>query len=326
MKIVILGGGLSGLLMAQRLRRDYPSMELKIIDSGLKTVHPFHLHRPIDLQGLSDLKSEKFRVQVWDGTSLKDTPSIKDVNDYSFKTFGHLQITNINNAEHQEIYPIDKETAKTALHKDLDPAMFIDGRVFSIMREDEDAHRIIFYETEDGQREMEYDYLISTIPLPDLLSLSCVDYASKGIEFESFPFYTAMIDLGYSTNLYQMIYCTHQGSITRLTLLNDKLFIETEVGHYVEEDIDLIYALYGSNARDKLPQLKQIKPGRIRKLKPSTRKPLIHWLTEVNNIFCLGRFGCWNFKVTNDVWDDTKFISNLLYSKLQARRYEGVKG
>ena len=323
MKIVILGGGLSGLLMAQRILRDHPEAEIKIIGDGKGTVHPFHLHRPIDLPGLDNLKPAKFRVQIWDGKEFKDSPSIQDVNRYALKTFDHLQVTNINNADHQEIYPVSKDRAMEALHKDLDQDMFIEGNVHTVLKEE----KMIFYTKEssidsstDLNCDISYDYLISTIPLPDLCNMAGVDFAKNGIEFENFPFYTCMVDLGYSTNLYQMLYCTHEGSITRLTLLDDKIFIEAEHnGLQSPYDNMILRDLFKI---ENAPFLKEITPGRIRPLAPEKRKPLLHWLTEENNIFCLGRFGCWNFKVTNDVWDDTEFISSLLYAKSQASRWQ----
>ena len=318
-KIVILGGGLSGLLMAQRLLRDHPEAEIKIIGDGKGTIHPFHLHRPIDLPGLDNLKPEKFRVQVWDGKEFKDSPSIRDVNRYALKAFGHLQVTNINNADHQEIYPVSKDQAMAVLHKDLDPDIFIEGKVYSIDREVKE----VYLEEPDGQvNHVNYDYLISTIPLPDLCNMAGVDFAKNGIEFESFPFYTGMADLGYSTNLYQMLYCSGFGNITRVTLLDDKIFFEGELGHFGSHDNFILDTYRGADGPIDLPILKEIKPGRIRPLPANKRKPLLHWLTEEHNIFCLGRFGCWNFKVTNDVWDDTAFISSLLYAKSQASKWQ----
>ena len=305
--------------MAQRLLRDFPEADIKIIGDGKRSIHPFHLHRPIDLPGLDNITPVKFRVQIWDGKEFKDSPSIQDVNQYALKTFGHLQVTNINNADHQEIYPVGKKEAMKALHKDLDWIEFIDGRAYSI-----ENNELFWNEPGDevgvDLRVLGYDYLISTIPLPDLCNMAGVDCAANGVEFESFPFYTGMVDLGYSTNLFQMLYCTHDGSITRLTLLDDKLFLEAESDVWQTTDLDLIHSLFGHTQGTRL---KEIAPGRITPLPSEKRKPLLHWLTEENDIFCLGRFGCWNFKVANDVWEDTEFISKLLHAKAQASRWQG---
>lgn len=305
--------------MAQRLLRDHPEAEIKIIGDGKGTVHPFHLHRPIDLPGLDNLKPAKFRVQVWDGKEFKDSPSVQDVNRYALKTFDHLQVTNINNADHQEIYPVSKDRAMAALHKDLDPDMFIEGKVFAVNRRE----KFIFYRDGDVEENpLPYDYLISTIPLPDLCNMAGVDFAKNGIEFENFPFHTGVVDLGYPTNLYQMLYCPSDITLSRITLLDDKIFLEGDEEWLTTIDLDLLADYFNIVDIKKVKPLKKITPGRIRPLVPEKRKPLLHWLTEENDIFCLGRFGCWNFKVTNDVWDDTAFISSLLYAKSQAGKWQ----
>ena len=106
--------------------------------------------------------------------------------------------------------------------------------------------------------------------------------------------------------------------ITRTTLLDDVLFVES-IAPVGQDDINYLIKLYGVAPIT----MHEIVPGRFKPLPQHVRKPLLHWLTEEYNIFTLGRFGAWTFKVTNDVWEDTEFISRLIYSKQQAFKYKG---
>ena len=304
---IILGGGVSGLLMAQRLKRNFPGIDVCIVDKPNAQIHPFHLHRPIDLPSLSELTPAKFKVNIYNGKVFKTTPTIDDINSYALKTFDRLQITNVNNVEDQVIYPVHKDEFIEAVSKGIKVEH---GDIQSVdLKTKRVATMTDMYE---------YHYLISTIPLNVLLDLAGCEYENVG--FASNPFYVGGVAME-ATNMYQMVYNTDsEHHLTRATLLNDRLFLESFAPKPSSRDFDWIWNLYGVE----LPaSFKQLTPGRIHPLPNKVRKPLLHWLTEEHDVFTLGRFGAWTFKVTNDVWEDTEFISNLIYAKAQAKNYKG---
>lgn len=306
--VVILGGGISGLLMAERLKQRMPHLHVIIIDEKQNKIHPFHLHKPIEgIPALRGLKPVRMAIGVWDGREHKNHATIRDVNAYGRKVFGFNHVTNINNFPDPTIYPVHKDNLERLLG--IGPIIH-HSRAVTIK-----DHGV---KTLDGTI-IEYRYLISTIPLPNLLKMANVETA---IEFKNYPFYTAVVDIP-ETGLCQMIYNTSPGNITRTTLLGDRLFIESVDDDYSSLDLDFIQGIYA--LADRLPDLKQITPGRINNVPQEQRKPLLHWLTAEHDIMVLGRYGAWTFKVTNDVWEDTQFIVDIIYNKEQVNKYKGGK-
>ena len=310
--VVILGGSVSGRMMAKRLEMVFPEMSVLIIDKKDPRIHPFHLHRPIDLPGLDKIKPVKMRVGVYDGKEFKNQPTLLDINRYAGKVFGYLQVTNINNVQDQMIYPVTKEELISALKSKY---VVLEEEALGICLEDKE----IFLEKGfSGVRAIQYRYLINTIYLPKFLELASFEH---DINFKFTPLNTTMVPMR-NTELYHMIYNTDGFcSTTRTTLLNNSLFIETCDDAFGEKDDEYLRGLYGVPINE-VPSLGKIYPGRIDPIPQQQRKPLFHYLTEKYNIFTIGRYGAWTYKVANDIWDDTIQIVDWIYSKEQARKFK----
>lgn len=305
--VLILGGGISGCLAAERLMQDFPDAHIQIIDKGDATIHPFHLHRLIpEINSLANLKPAMLHVNVWDGKEFKTQPSLMDINQYSMKIVGHIQVNNLYSHGSIQIYPVEKDRLMHPYKKMRDEIINIDIKNNTVISKDE------YYI---------YKYLISTIPLPNFLALCKIKH---GIEFVNYPIHITKISM-HETNMHQMIYNTDKNSnITRVTLLNDNLFIESKIRGYSPEDHQFIENTF--NVVISNEQRNLIYPGKIKPIPNEQRKALFYWLTQRHDIFCLGRYGAWTGKVANDVWDDTKQISNWIYAKEQAHKFEeGMK-
>ena len=301
--VVILGGGISGYMMARRLSTQQPELTIAMIDKGMdNTIHPFHLHKLIlEIPELAKIKPHLLHTNIWDGEGLKKEPTLLDINQYSWKIFGTLQILNIAQQGTLMIYPVTKEELKNA---------FVSSFVLfkcSAEKIDLIQKRIICNGYAIG-----YNNIVSTIPLPVLLKMMEVEVK---FEFKNYPFYSTQYN-NVAENLYQMIYnISDKCNITRTTLLGDVLYVESKTENYTEEDKNFLTKLYNITSFEKMSI---VSPGRIKPLPSRDRKPLLHWLTEKNDIMVLGRYGAWTFKVANDVWEDTKFISDIIYAKQQA--------
>lgn len=305
--VVILGGGISGYMAAKRLYMLQPELSIAMIDKGMETsIHPFHLHKPIpEIPEVAKIAPQIMHTNIWNGACFKKEPTLLDINKYSWKIFGSLQISNISQQGTIPIYPIEKQTLKELFDS---RALLLKGKVEEINIKE----KIVTW----NGAEIKYNNIISTIPLPELLKMLKVEV---NFEFQNFPFYSAKYK-GIAENLYQMIYNTDwRCNITRSTLLGETLFIESKFAEYTEKDKEFLEKLYNINC---LELMTLISPGRIKPLSAENRKPLLHWLTEKHNIMTLGRYGAWTFKVANDVWEDTKFISDIIYAKQQAYNFE----
>lgn len=305
--VVILGGGLSGQMMAKRL--DGLGLSSCIIDKGGAMDHSFHLHRPIH-ELKYDWRPHKFHLGIWDGASLRGDTTPADANHYSQKLCGKLSGTNILNFTSQqqsEIYPISKADlssilgSRAILVKDTAVAILPGAKVIEL----------------DSGAKIGYTYLISTVALPLLLKLCDWELT---LELECFPFWCMAIPLGYSSTMYQMVYNTDPNMvISRATLIDDTLYLDmigSDLGARDEQWI--FHAFRVANTR----VARKIWPGRFTPLPREKRKQFIHSLTALYDIFLLGRYGAWTFKVANDVWDDTAYLCELITNKEHVKKGE----
>lgn len=305
--VVILGGGVSGAMMAKRLEITFPHLHTMVIDRKDTQIHPFHIHRLIDLPGLNKLKPAILKTNVWDGKSFKGKPTLRDVNEYAMKLFGFLQVSNLNNMEDQTIYPVSKSDL---LHLLSSKTTQMDGEVKGVNLQTKNVLCA-------GGAMIPYRYLVNTLPLPTFLKMASL---TPRFAIESHPFWTMAIDFP-GTGMYQMIYnCDPECAITRTTLLGDTLFVEAMVSCLRDKDSEYLKDLYHL-LPGRIGILREIRPGRLKLLSQEDRKPLLHYLTERWDVFCLGRFGAWTYKIANTVWDDTLFLCDLLYAKEQAAKY-----
>jgi len=314
--VVILGGGISGAMAARSLKEAFPHFNICMIDKGDESRgnHSFHLHRHIeDVPGLDSKTgpvAKKIEVNIFDGLMIKQTTTIKDANDYSRKLYGKLGISYINNQRDDMIIPTNQDHVIACLQSIN--TRHIEGRAVSI-----DRRQKMIAVQEEVLKAYHYKYLISTIPLPALLKISNVKHSMK---FENYPFWGKSFPVD-STNLYQLILNTCPAfSSTRIILSDDILHIESNAEKLNMHDEEFIYEIFGTMLNNFV--LDTIRPGRINIIPAEDRKPLIHWLTEKNNIFVIGRYGAWTYKVANDVWDDMKLIKDLIYAKEYARKFE----
>jgi len=294
--IIILGGGLSGNMMAKRAMSLLPNASIAIIDKGDCVDHSFHLHRPIEELNLPWVK-HNFFLGVWDG-AMRSNITPKDVNDYAYKVYGKLQPSNICNFNHQqgsEIYPVTKGHLLKALGNQ---AVNICTEAIHI--------NVLDRVVETKVAGYKYKYLINTISLPIFLKLCGI---KTTLPFTAHKFNVHTLSLGYSSGLYQMIYNTScYDNITRATLIDDTVYVES-LKEYTGNDRVMLNDSFGIFP---VGEPIKISPGRFDPLPREDRKNLYYHLTNQYNILLLGRYGSWTFKVANNVWDDTKLLCEII--------------
>jgi len=316
---VIIGKGISGIMMAAQLSINYPESKIIIIDKDSKlTEHVFHLHRPIeDIPSLSSrngLVMKKFSSSTYDGKTIHNNPTIEDINRYSLKVFGHLKINNSGNSNDFTIFPVGKGKIVQALNGMIN-SEFVLGEVSKI----DVKQKIISISMPDKTvKQIKYNYLINTISLPIFLKLCRIKHS---INFETFPFYGATLRINETGCYQQFINSSIDNSkLTRVTLMNDVIFIESIDKFITDNDLVILEKVF-QNKFSNLDFYK-IVPGRITPISKEIRKPLIYWLTEKYDIMLLGRYGSWAYKVANDIWDDAKFLVELINVKRQSKLFE----
>jgi hypothetical protein len=296
--IAILGGGVSGLMMAKQLSLLLPDISVVIITDSVDREHPFHLHRPIPELNL-EWKATKFLLGIYADNILTGEITPKDVNVYAQKIYGKLKPSNILNFHQQQqesIYPVSKDVLCEALKS---PADIIT------------AHADIIHPTDHSiylnSELVKYRYLINTISLPKFFKMSSIDC---DIKFTTYKNEMNVVNIGYSTGMYQMIYnCCPKCEVSRMTLIDDKIYVESKCSTYDPLDYIVFHKIFGLSLTD---DNKMTMTGRFDPIDREQRKHLFYHLTAKYNMLFLGRYGSWSFKVANDVWDDTKFLCELI--------------
>lgn len=316
--VAILGQGPSGVMAARRIALCFPELSICMLDKSptVRDDHSFHIHSYIeDVPGLghSDLgEPKRFSVSIWDGKVFKNDPTIYDINQYSVKIFGQVKISNISNLSSYTVIPVSKLSLVNSVMAGVRVQKFA-AEVTRISTPDKVIHSSI--------GPIGYRYLVSTIPLPTLLSLAGIRH---DIRFRSYPFYSGHLRLDYNTHCYQALMSTSfNNELSRVVLMGASAYVESVDSHINGSDVDLLSSFLFMATKDFSPlkNLHPMIPGRIDLLPREIRKPLLHWLTERHNIFTLGRYGAWTYKVATDVWEDTKFICSLIFAKQQAHLY-----
>lgn len=263
--IIIIGGGLSGNMMAKRAQALLPNASIAIIDKGGFVNHSFHLHRPIEELNI-EWAERNFFLGIWDG-NMRSVITPQDVNQYSHKLYGKLQpsnIINFNSQQNSKIYPVSKQQLLASLDNN---AEIIRAEVQNIFPE-------LQIVCTDGFTQFRYKYLINTIPLPEFLKLCGI---GTTLNFRTHAFNVNPIKLGYSSGMYQMIYNPDpQCSITRATLIDDTIYIES-LEQYTKGDLHMLSDVF--NIEPKGEPIK-ISPGRFDPLPGDERKNLIFYLTQ----------------------------------------------
>jgi hypothetical protein len=298
--VLILGGGVSGRMIAKRLDMVLPHLSKVIVDKRSDHVHGFHLHRPIP-ELKTDWETARFYLGVWNG-KLKSSINVKDINAYSKKVTGKLSVTNIVNFTKQtenDIYPMKKDELYDLLKCNV--AFYTFGCQFIDLGNG-------YVTTELGR--INFKYLINTIPLPYFLKMADI---SHKLDFSFYPFFCASIPLGYSSKLHQMIYNTDpKCTISRATLHDSEIFVDMRTEQLTEFDTRFLAHTFCIDEEIAV-QPARIPIGRFDAV-GEERRHLFFYLNSFG-VFCLGRYGAWTFKVANDVWEDTEKICSRINDK-----------
>lgn len=306
--MIILGAGMSGLLAAHMLRRHNPYI-LEIAPE-LPNNHAALLRFRTDkVAKETGIKFKKVWVQKavmgLDG-KLTSNPSIKEQNLYSFKVSSGIAGRSIGNLTAGERF-IAPEDFISQLAKDIE----------------------IHYSTtisDLGNRENAHDRkpLISTIPMNSLMNMVGWDDVP---EFKYNEIVTITADIVDHCDIYQTIYypCLEK-ECYRASITGNKLIIECVVKceqdkeKFTEYAADKLiqYVLYDFvSHKIKINNMK-VKYQKYGKLINSTGragKQFVLAMTDLNNIYSLGRFATWRQILMDDVVEDVKFIERLIEDK-----------
>jgi hypothetical protein len=287
MKVVILGAGLSGTIAAGALASFSPKVfeAKKKSKSGVSDHHAVMRMRTPDIAKYIGMPTRKITVQkeaVYFAMPY-DKCNIRMNNAYSWKVYKNIDTRSISQLGTVERYLIEGEIAP--------PNAEYRCKAVKI------ANRSVGIETGDGSiKGVEFDVLISTIPL---LSLLNIVYSQEEIEnvrhvFQSRPITVAKSRVAIDSKVHQTIY--FPGVETAKNCYRATLEGQTEV--YKQEH------------------------GKIKCINDDVRRAVIMDLTERFGIYSFGRFAVWRSLRADQLVGDIERIVNMTRASDIVRKYK----
>lgn len=313
---LIIGAGLSGMMMGYLLKRNY-----EIIDGApmpnFRTGAPFYLHAPIDwLPSSQSWKQIDVHHNYWDGSEFGNRPTIKHFNDYSRKILaGKISDTSLkfmDGSVKQGYVPGNGEAGQVLrdLHEE------VDGRThFGCKLKKLDAQaKLATIEGPLGDPfEVKYQRLISTMPLPVLLKMVGEKFEHS---FQADDIFTSFYKVpeGAVVDAYQVIYITSdQWTPYRASLMGQQVFIESMHHQSKAENLNLIKLLWGFKTIEASGE-QVIKNGKFHPIERTQRRLLLAKLTNQYDIYCLGRFAVWDYKRIDHIANDAQALLKIIRS------------
>jgi hypothetical protein len=322
--VLIAGCGVSGMLMAQRLlQENYPGA-IYIIDKKKRydIVNspddvPYFFNRMTEIYGLN-LVQDYVDMSIWDDGMCHINPTDELSLRYSNKILGQACNTTVSFVNKRKKMYVPENYSTSGIRHTFINILYrnIKDRTHIIFEQcinclDLDNKCVLL---ENGQA-IKFKYLISTIALPHLLELDSLKKYKK-TDLVQQPFYMSIITCK-PTSENRVIYCSDPDiRFSRCCLINNLVFVEAphefnlkHISPYESKflkDINLEWII----DQPKI-EYKWINPGRFIEARKDFYNELCQYFNK-RGIFLLGRYGTWRFKLTEDVWDDTTDIANLI--------------
>ena len=313
---LIIGAGLSGLMMGALLKRNF-----KIIDGApgprLDVHAPFYLHAPLEWLPTT-WKQVDVHHNVWDGNGFHRAPTIRMMNDYSRKITGKIIDTSLkfmDGSVKSGYIPSNNLPGQVLndLYDEVKANSSWGVKVIGIDPKRREVTAEVMGHAVGEVHQYRYKNLISTIPLPLLLSLTSRAFDCN---FRSDPIFTSVwsIPETEATDAFQIIYITDPAEpIYRASLMGRSIILESmrDLSGTVNHQGIIINKLWGIKDGNFKAQ-GEIRPGKFHPIEKTFRKVMIGKLTSETGIFCLGRYAVWDYKRIDHVSEDAHTILKII--------------
>ena len=315
MKTLILGSGVSGMVMGHLLKDDYLILE-KNQDLRLDTGAPFYLHEPIEWLPLQ-WKTVDVHEAVWDGNAFYRQPTLGMLNSFARKITGKVIDTSLKFMDgrlKRGFFPESGNTSDifVALHNSVKDRLQLNYEVSEIYPEE----KILVAMNDNSPVNYKYDVLINTLPLPRLLSLLKKEHS---FNFKADPVYIEIFKVPEEETIevYQVVYIANRYSDAyRACLYNGTIYVEfMEPSKTASETV--IEQIWGFKHCSKIFD-GWLKPGKFHPVEKMRRKALLGELTSKWNIYCLGRYAVWDYKRLEHIAQDALDIQKIIQARSQS--------
>jgi len=323
-KVIIIGAGLSGCLASNTL--DKNKWDVEVYDSSDGSGGPLAHHKAImrlrekaigDAFGLSLRK-----ITVWKGIYFRGEfydrymPNVNNL--YSKKVLGYVGERSLG-----ALGKVDRYTFPAGATIVPAGKVFYSYKLIAV-----EPGRLIF-QTPEGEKEVFYDFCISTIPLVVLAPLC--GFACSPEEIRARPIYLARCGLKIPSDVFQTFYVPEEKyKIYRASVDGDRLIFEA-VAPLGPEDVyaeitELTEELFGLGKEidcDSFTFHKQDLGKIIENREVSNAA--VWWFTDKFKIYSLGRFALWRPLRMDQVFKDMRIITKMISLTGTAEAYDRRK-
>lgn len=315
--IIIIGCGVSGLLAANNLLSNNYKGTIAIIDSKSKENIfeeaddvPYYFNSNVQISNLL-LKKIIMNFQIWDNGNFYTKATDEIAEKYANKIVKQSCNTTIRHIKGEKDIFIPLNSTQYGRRNYLlrllfeqlydNINFFFESQIITIdiaLKKIQTSNNAI----------ISYDNLISTIDLPSFFILA--NRINKFSSFKHIPFYIAILN-NRNPFEYRAVYISDENiRFNRFAFIGERLFIECPVkfdlSNITNKEKTCFHALdclwiLGKNETVKY---KEMIPGRLVSLSIEDSVCLENDYNKYD-IYFLGRFGTWTFKLTEDVWNDS---------------------
>lgn len=307
--MIIYGAGMAGLLAAKILYRHNPVVyeAAPSLPNNHNALLRFRSNVVSEITGIAFKKVWVQKYILDESFNLKEKADIKDQNCYSHKVSGAVSGRSITNLAPGERY--------------IAPKDFISKMAEGLNIEyNRPLTKLLTKEQSCGES------IISTIPMNVMMDIA--EWKEKP-EFKYYEISTITAEIKDPTiDVYQTIYYPYENvPAYRASITGDKLIIEIvhDNAYNFEDcseiDLDLSLRTYlmhfvgskiaGSAKLSDIKWKKQ-KYGKLVNSTGEIGKEFIMALTDIYNVYSVGRFATWRQLLLDDIADDIKKINNMI--------------
>ena len=315
MRLIIIGSGLAGSLAAEYFRSFKPEVYDARPDglsflSNHSAVLRLKTREAGDItgRGVTEIKIKK---EIYHEGKHHSSSNIMLDNLYSRKVS--------NNIEARSITKVSPCVETRFLLNDFEPR-YTGKTELKGVDLNKKALRFIQHNAEELSFDKDYDFVISTIPLPVMIRITGA-YSKE--EFRNFPIFVTKVKYDIPTiGVHQTIYFPgDETPAYRATLEYGTLTVESV--NQPANDLEIFEKAFG---------LTGIKPvnsaggsqtlGKIVDIDEVERKRLLNYFTTKHKIFSLGRYAIWKNIKTDDLIKDLRRIDEMMKVDLSVIQYD----
>ena len=315
-RVIVIGAGIAGCIASSVLKAYTPLVIDAREEPGSLTVHDAVMRlrdsKVAEVIG-AEYTPELVHKDIYMDGRLKGRSDIRANNLYSRKVYGALGRRSLNGVGDVKRFIINRYPKPPKVFWGWKLLKLNQGKIL-LQRTVEDEKMVDIEEM-----EVEYDWLISTIPMPDMMNIAAQDIMDPDIrkeyKFSYSPIYVMRLHLNLPSSVHQTVYFPEEDSpIYRITIQNKDVIIESMESDCDDfwEYLEWAFGISEKEIAHEILKWKKINIGKIHPIDEDLRLRYIMLLTDQHRVLSFGRFSVWKPLRTDQLLSDIEKIRRLI--------------